>query len=352
MLPHLVRQFDPDQQPPPPHLPDATELLGECPEPGEYARAQGRRVVGEAVLPHVSEGRGARRHGELIARGGVARAVAHVDVVAVDHDGQRQTAPGGRGQHHRVGRAAAVLHGPEGTGAPEPRQGLVGDHRARRTRTARRARLTRRACARRRERPATRTLPSAPEERVGELQDVAATGRRAHRVERGRPGVSGGRSAEPHARTAGEPGREGPGQLGDEGVPDRGRHVGDVQRCARVDDPAHRLEHHGVVVAEGEGARAGEAVQVTAAVRALDGHPPRSHGDDRQHPGLRPAIRRFRHRPASSTARAAPRAGGLRAVRGPPPFPTPGRRRGYGSLRDPRAHGRRRPTHRTPPQIG
>ncbi|PNG17397.1 hypothetical protein C1J00_36725 [Streptomyces cahuitamycinicus] len=43
-----------------------------------------------------------------------------------------------------------------------------------------------------------------------------------------------------------------------------------------------------MIVAEGEGAGAGEAVQVAAAVRALDGQSPRPHRNDRQGAGVGP----------------------------------------------------------------
>ncbi len=94
--------------------------------------------------------------------------------------------------------------------------------------------------------------------------------------------VRTGWSAESHPCAVGEPGWKCAEQFGDEGVLDGGREVEGVQWGTRIEDLADRLQDDGVVVTEGQGARPREAVQVTAAVRTLDGQPARSHRHDGQ----------------------------------------------------------------------
>ncbi len=126
-------------------------------------------------------------------------------------------------------------------------------------------------------------------------EDLGAAGRGPDKLERGLDRVGTGRSAEPHACVVGEFGWQCAEQLDDEGVSDgRGEVVG-VQRGARVEAPADRLQDHGVVVPEGQRAAARGAVQVTAAVRALDGQATRPYRHDGKGPRVSPR-RRLTHR--------------------------------------------------------
>ncbi len=125
------------------------------------------------------------------------------------------------------------------------------------------------------------------------------------RVERVRPA----RAAEPHARVVGESGRQSAQQLGDEGVLHRGGEVHDLQRGTRIEDPADRLQHGGVVVSQRR-TRPRGAVQVAAAVGALDGEPPRPDRHDRK--GTRVGAR------GGFTRRAVPRSA-LALPNGAPP---------------------------------
>ncbi|ANS68434.1 hypothetical protein SLINC_6210 [Streptomyces lincolnensis] len=129
---------------------------------------------------------------------------------------------------------------------------------------------------------------------TGKCEQPPAAGRGLDQSEGGIHGIRGARSAELHPCPAGETGRQGAEQLGDESVLDGGREVEGVQRCARVEDCADRLQDHGVVVAEGQSPGAREAVQVAAAVRTLDGQPTGSNRDDGQGAriGARPGLAR------------------------------------------------------------
>ncbi len=117
---------------------------------------------------------------------------------------------------------------------------------------------------------------------AGEGEGAGAAGRGLHQLERGLDGVGPGGPAEVHARAVGEGGRQALEQGGGEVVLLGGREVEQVERGAAVEGAADRLQDHGVVVAEREGAGAGEAVEVAAAVGALDGHATGAHGDDRE----------------------------------------------------------------------
>ncbi len=352
-LPLRVHQFEADHQASPAHLADAGEVTSQVLELGQHVGAEGRRAFGEAVLADVGQGGGARGHGELVAAEGsrVGPGPPDVQVVAVDHDGQRQTAADGLGQHHHIRCHAAVLHRPEGTRAPDPRLDLVGDQRdgpfrgelphashpvvgrgnhpalalhgfedhpggqrhsrlgvvqhglgpaggefgTSGTADAEGAAVVLRVGQARD--PYVGGVPRGVERSrghpvvgAGEGHDGPAAGGGPDELEGGLHRVRTGRAAELHARVVGEPGRQGAEQLGDEGVLDRCGQVEGVQGRARVEDLADGLQDDGVVVSEGEGAGAREAVQVAAAVRALDGEPAGPHRHDRQ--GARIGARR------------------------------------------------------------
>ncbi len=122
----------------------------------------------------------------------------------------------------------------------------------------------------------------------GEGEHPGAAGRGADQFEGGFHGVRTGRPTELDARVGGQLRRQVGEQLGGEGVLDRGRQVQHVQRRPRVEDAPDGFEHHRVVVPESEGACAGEAVEVTPPVGALDGQPAGAHRDDGQGARVRP----------------------------------------------------------------
>ncbi len=123
---------------------------------------------------------------------------------------------------------------------------------------------------------------------AGEGDEAGPPGRRADEFAGGLHGVAARRSAEPDPCPVGESWRQGVEQLGDEGVLDGCGQVEDVEGCAGVEDLADGFQDDGMVVPERERAGTREAVQVAAAVRALDGQPSRPHRDDRQGPGIGP----------------------------------------------------------------
>ncbi len=122
---------------------------------------------------------------------------------------------------------------------------------------------------------------------AGEGEQAGASGRGADQFEGGLDGIRPGGSAELDAGVGCERLGQGGEQLGGEGVLDGGREVEDVQRGAGVEDAADGFEHHGVVVAEGQGARPGEAVEVAPAVRTLDRQAAGADRDDGQGAGVR-----------------------------------------------------------------
>ncbi len=117
---------------------------------------------------------------------------------------------------------------------------------------------------------------------AGEGEGAGTAGRGLHQLERGLDGVGPGGPAEVHPRAVGEGGRQALEQGGGEVVLLGGREVEQVERGAAVEGAADRRQDHRVVVTEGEGAGAGEAVEVAAAVGAFDGHAAGPHGDDRE----------------------------------------------------------------------
>jgi hypothetical protein len=340
-----VDHLDADHQPPPPYVTDTRELLGETVEVGEHPGAQSRGALGETVLADVGEGGGSGGHGELVAAEGarVGAGLPHVEVVAVDHDGEGKAAADGLGEDHDVGDDPAVFDRPEAPRAPHTRLDLVSDQRdgprgrdlahpsqpfvrrrddaalaldgfedhpggrrdtgldvvedglgppggefgAAFAADAERAAVVlgiRQAgdpyvtgAPGRFERPGGHSVVGA-----GEGEHPGAAGRRSHQFEGGLHRVRTGGPAELNAGAVREAGREGAEQFGGEGVLDGGGQIEDVQRGARVEDLADRFEDDGMVVPEGEGAGAGQAVEIAAAVRALDGEPSGPHRHDRQ----------------------------------------------------------------------
>ncbi len=122
----------------------------------------------------------------------------------------------------------------------------------------------------------------------GEGEQSGAPGRGADQFEGGFDGVRAGGPAELDARVGGQSRRQVGEQLRGEGVLDRCREVQHVKGCPRVEDTSDGFEHHRVVVSEREGAGAGEAVEVTAAVGAFDGQPAGPYRDDGQGAGVGP----------------------------------------------------------------
>ncbi len=123
------------------------------------------------------------------------------------------------------------------------------------------------------------------------------TGRRGGDGEGGGDRVLPGRFAEADPGTAREAGRQRTGQFGDEGALDGGGEVHDLEGGSRVQDLTDRPQDDRVVVPQGQRARAADAVEVTAAVRTLDGQSPGADRDDRQ--DARTCVDRgVAHRPA------------------------------------------------------
>ncbi len=266
----------------------------------------------------------------------------------VDDDGEGEAAPDGVGEHHHIGDDAAVLDTPEGAGAADARAHLVGDERdgpgggdvtdpAQPTvgrgqhaalvlhrfddesgvargpgnplvedglgPTDRQPLAGRAADAERAAVVLGIGQPGHPEALhvVGQSgradgQPVAGAaegeqpvpaGRRADEGEGGAHGVGGGRSAEPDPAVLRQPARQCREQLLGESVLHRRGQVGSLQRGAGVEHGADGLEHDRMVVAERERAGAGEAVQITATVGALDGQTTGAHRDNGQRAGVR-----------------------------------------------------------------
>ncbi len=298
-------------------------------------------MLGESVFADVGEGGGARGQGELVAAKGagagragpsggrtgraarsaraiaVARLARLAQVFVVDHRGQRKAAADRLGEDQNVGRDSAVLERPVGAGPADTRPGLVDDERDGLFGRAgaqvpyqgvRRRKHPGLAPDRLQEQSRWRLLPRLAvagerpvgERLVGDGDHTGASGGGADQRDGGGDGIGSG-GAEPHARVAGEFGRKGAQQLGDEGVLDRGGEVHDMQGGAGIEHRADRLQDDGVVVAQGQGPPAGHAVQVTAAVGALDGQPPRADRYDRE--STRVGARgRFAHRLAPRSA--------------------------------------------------
>ncbi len=266
-----------------------------------------------------------------------------VEVVAVDHDGQRQAAADGLGEDHDVWDDTAVLDGPEAAGAAHASSDLVGDQRDRAgggdlphaaqpavgggedtplaldgfeehaggqrcsglgvvedglgpaggefgaafaTDAERAAVLLRigQAC-----RPEVAGGRGRFEDRgvqvgvgAGEGEQAGASGGGPHQSAGGFDRVRAGGAAEPDAGAVRELRWEGAEQFGGEGVLGGRGHVEDVQRSTRGDRLADGFEDDWVIVAEGEGAGAGQTVEVAATVGVLDGQPPRAYGNHGQ----------------------------------------------------------------------
>ncbi len=329
---------------------------------GEHAGSQDPGPLGEPVLADVGEGRGARGHRELVAAEGprVGAGFPDVEILVVDDDGEREAATDRFGEDHDVRHDTRVVDGPEGARAADARLHLVGDEgqsvRAgegthppqpgirRRVHTAlaldrlddhpgrvrhpglrvvevalgepgteRGTRLAahtegaavvlgigkaqcvphRRGGRRHVERPGGHAVVSA-----GEAEHRLPARGAPYELERGLDGIGARGPAELDAAAGGQLARQGAEQFGDEGVLDRGREVEDVQGGLGVEDVPDRLEDHGMVVTEGEGARPGEAVQVPAAVRAFDGQTSGPDGDDGQGAGVGPRGRLAQGLPA------------------------------------------------------
>lgn len=90
-----VDQLDADHQAAASHVPDAGVFGGEALELAHHAGTQEGGAFGETVLPDIGEGRGAGGHGELVPaeRAGVGPGLPHVEVVAIDDDGQGRLPP-------------------------------------------------------------------------------------------------------------------------------------------------------------------------------------------------------------------------------------------------------------------
>jgi hypothetical protein len=81
------------------------------------------------VFDQVAQRRQAGRHRQLIAAkgAGVGARLPRIQVFVVDHDGQRQAAADGLGEHHHIGLDAGVLQGIELAGATPAGLDLVQD---------------------------------------------------------------------------------------------------------------------------------------------------------------------------------------------------------------------------------
>ena len=106
---------------------------------------------------------------------------------------------------------------------------------------------------------------------VGALegQHGAAAGGGAHQLERSLDCISAGRATELHLGLAAQRLGQDTEQVLDEAVLDRGGQVQGVQRQLVSQHPLDRLDHYGVVVAQGQGAGAGQAIDELAAFDIL-----------------------------------------------------------------------------------
>ena len=182
--------------------------------------------------------------------------VAHRDPRALDAaDPERAAVRRGEGQEVHLARGA-------------------GDRRADRHRAARR------------QRPRGHPVVAA-----AEGEDGPPAGRGAHELERGLDRVGARGTAEVDTDVPIEAAGDVDEEFLDEAVLDRGGEVEGVEREAAVEDGADRRQHHRVVVSEGEGARAGEAVEVGAALGVDEVDSLAAHERQRERARVGPRVR-------------------------------------------------------------